>query len=260
MRLEEKIMEKCMKICRSKKCLIKTPQPLTNFFKSKRYKDGLDNRCKVCRSKSVKESIGKKEEYYLQQSKERMKRLREENPQKYKNRSNKSSKELREKGYFKDYYQKNKEKINEYEREYRKERYWNNIEYRLKTINKSNFTLFFKDKGERKNLSFTKLIDYTYEEFKIHLENNFREGMSWDNFGKLWEIHHIKPQSLFSCKNIDDIKMCWRKENMIPLWDTTLTSQKMGDDVIGNRNVEKDRIYHPKFGYLSESSYIDVVI
>ena len=35
------------------------------------------------------------------------------------------------------------------------------------------------------------------EKFKQRLEFNFKEGMSWENYGSVWEIDHIKPISAF---------------------------------------------------------------
>jgi len=35
-------------------------------------------------------------------------------------------------------------------------------------------------------------VGCTIEEFKAHIEAQFKEGMSWDNHGK-WHIDHIIP-------------------------------------------------------------------
>ena len=145
-----------MKICKSKKCLIKTPQPLTNFNKNKNFEDGFSNRCRVCNNKCVVESTNKNKDYYKQKMSEWGKKWRKENPQKQKEIGGKWNKKLLENGYFKDYYQKNKERLQIREKQPHiiqkrkdrwKERYYNDVEFRLKEINKSNFHLFFKDKG-----------------------------------------------------------------------------------------------------------------
>lgn len=69
--------------------------------------------------------------------------------------------------------------------------------------------------------SWQELVGYTVEELKIHLINNFREGMTWEKFLNA-EIHidHIIPQSYFKFKSPKDeeFKKCWALSNLRPLW------------------------------------------
>jgi hypothetical protein len=243
-------MYKKMKNCNNPKCSVQSP----TFNKNKNNKDGLSNRCRECVKKSVNESYYKNRDYYLQDAKVRGVITHNNDPSIRKENAVKFGKIYKESGYYKQYYKDNKERISEYYKssvvvERRKkrwrERYYTNIPFRLKEILKANFHLFFKDKGKNKTLSFPSIIDYTYEEFEKHLTKNLRKGMNWDNFGELWEIHHIKPQNMFDVENIDDIKECWGLDNMTPLWKTTEISKQMGDTTLGNRNVPKDKIYQP---------------
>lgn len=52
-----------------------------------------------------------------------------------------------------------------------------------------------------------------------HLESNFEQGMSWDNYGQ-WHIDHIKPHSLFNYTTMqcNEFKECWSIDNLQPLW------------------------------------------
>jgi hypothetical protein len=55
-----------------------------------------------------------------------------------------------------------------------------------------------------------------------HLEKQFTEGMSWDNWGKgkdCWNIDHIKPLASFDMLDEDDLKECWHYTNLQPLWE-----------------------------------------
>jgi hypothetical protein len=63
------------------------------------------------------------------------------------------------------------------------------------------------------------IVGYTKEDLKLHLEKQFKEGMSWDNYGK-WQIDHIKPISSFKITdvNCEELKKCWALENLQPLW------------------------------------------
>lgn len=53
----------------------------------------------------------------------------------------------------------------------------------------------------------------------IHLEKQFTEGMTWDNYGE-WHVDHKKPMALFQFTSTDDegFKECWKLENLQPLW------------------------------------------
>ena len=64
------------------------------------------------------------------------------------------------------------------------------------------------------------ILGYSYEEFTKHIESRFEDGMSWDNHGEKWEIDHIIPQNFFEFQSYRDVefKMCWRLENIRPLW------------------------------------------
>lgn len=61
---------------------------------------------------------------------------------------------------------------------------------------------------------------FTFDEFKNHIESQFKDDMSWDNWGE-WHVDHIIPRCLFNkpyskeqifgLKNLQPLS---RKENM----------------------------------------------
>ncbi len=63
------------------------------------------------------------------------------------------------------------------------------------------------------------LVGYTLDELIDHLVSQFEEGMSLGNYGE-WHIDHKIPQSFFVFDSPEDVefKMCWRLENLQPLW------------------------------------------
>lgn len=73
--------------------------------------------------------------------------------------------------------------------------------------------------GQKNNRHWEDLVGYNLDELKEHLEKRFCIGMDWNNYG-FWHIDHIIPQSFFKFDNSDDVefKMCWRLENLQPLW------------------------------------------
>lgn len=61
------------------------------------------------------------------------------------------------------------------------------------------------------------------KELKQHLENQFTEGMSWGNYGRIkgikcWEIDHIMPLSAFDLLNDEELKKAINYKNLQPLW------------------------------------------
>ena len=71
----------------------------------------------------------------------------------------------------------------------------------------------------KNNRKWEKLVGYTVEELRAHLESQFKDGMSWENYG-YWHIEHKIPISVFnfdSPKQID-FKRCWELDNLQPMW------------------------------------------
>ena len=57
------------------------------------------------------------------------------------------------------------------------------------------------------------LLGYSMVTLKKHIENQFNEKMSWDNYGSYWHIDHIIPRSW---PNIS-FEEVWALENLRPL-------------------------------------------
>jgi len=103
------------------------------------------------------------------------------------------------KQWFKDYYSKPKNKINR----------------RLTS------SLWQALKGNKDGHHWEELVGYNLKDLIKHLENQFKPGMSWENYGKNgWEIDHIKPKSSFNFSSYEDpeFKECWALNNLRPLW------------------------------------------
>ena len=120
------------------------------------------------------------------------------------------------KGYLKEYYQKNKERINQRMNKYFKQRRKTDIKFRLNCNISSRISdALNREKAGRK---WQTLVGYTLEDLINHLEKQFDNKMSWNNYGS-WEIDHIKPQSLFHYIYPEDpeFKKCWALSNLQPM-------------------------------------------
>ena len=80
-----------------------------------------------------------------------------------------------------------------------------------------NFDGNFKFIGQIKDGSDLKYFDYNLKDLYNHLEKQFKNGMTWDNYGTIWHIDHIIPQSWFDFSNKEEIKKCWSLDNLQPL-------------------------------------------
>lgn len=61
------------------------------------------------------------------------------------------------------------------------------------------------------------LIGCDREHLMRHLEVQFEEGMSWDNYGK-WSIDHHIPIYAFDPDNKKEVEACWHFSNLRPMW------------------------------------------
>jgi len=69
----------------------------------------------------------------------------------------------------------------------------------------------------KRNHTHMELIGCNQNELKEHLEKNFKDGMSFDNYGE-WEIDHIKPISLYNLDDTAEMLECFNYKNLQPLW------------------------------------------
>lgn len=74
-------------------------------------------------------------------------------------------------------------------------------------------------KKEYKSNAVEKLLGYSVQQLRTHLERQFTKGMTWDKF-KNGEIHidHIIPKKSFNLSCREEWKVCWSLPNLRPLW------------------------------------------
>jgi len=59
----------------------------------------------------------------------------------------------------------------------------------------------------------------TLEEFTKHIESQFSEGMTWDNWSvRGWHLDHIKPLTRFNLKDPAEFLKAVHYTNLRPLW------------------------------------------
>lgn len=116
-------------------------------------------------------------------------------------------------------YWKNREHILLISRARNKKRYKSQYEYKIRVLLRNRFKAALRAKNIIKKQSIINLTGCTTEELKNHLEKQFKDGMSWDNYNYYgWHIDHIIPCEKFDLTNEEEQKKCFHYTNLQPLW------------------------------------------
>ncbi len=73
-------------------------------------------------------------------------------------------------------------------------------------------------KGRSKPDSTERLLGCSFKEFIEYVKDQFKPGMSMNNYGGAWHIDHIIPCSAFDLTKESQIRQCFHFTNMRPLW------------------------------------------
>lgn len=183
-------MKEATKIC--SRCEGEYPATDIYFAVKSSNKSGLAPKCRPCAREDWAERRKADPEYH--------RRWREKNPNYYKGerwRGYRLDWKLAHPDYYREYNSRPKQKI------------------RSSVARGMRYSL-----GDGKNgRSWESLVGYTLDDLMAHLEPQFTEGMSWENYGE-WHIDHIKPISHFNFGSTSDpeFHQCWSLWNLQPLW------------------------------------------
>lgn len=202
--------------------------------------------CKDYRSRN-KEKVAKKIQDWVENHRDKSRatktKWRKNNPDYHKNYYRKRVEEdplYNTKSYF-----KYADRHVEYKKKYRKEHAKHHQEYiKMRVHTDDNFRLArnlrhriiyaLKQSKTKKETRTTNLIGCSVKELKIYLESKFLPTMTWENYGKYWQIDHIIPCTKFDLTQIEQQYKCFHYTNLQPLF--TVTTVIDGIEYIGNRN------------------------
>jgi hypothetical protein len=170
------------KVC--KKCGVE--KLLCDYNKDKYSSDGFRYRCRECTSLEYKN-------FY------------------YKNREDEIQRQV-------SYQKNNNESVKKGRNNRHQKNYENNTLYKLKVNIRNRVKLFIKSVNfDIKTNNTYNIVGCSPEELKIYIEEQFTEGMSWDNHKHTgWHIDHITPLS--SAKTEEDVYKLCHYTNLQPLW------------------------------------------
>jgi hypothetical protein len=102
-------------------------------------------------------------------------------------------------------------------KKYQKERMKRDIKFKILHNLRKRILLVLHGKTKAENSM--NLLGCSAEYLKKHLEEQFKDDMSWENYGiKGWHIDHIKPCASFDFSIIEEQKECFHYTNLQPLW------------------------------------------
>lgn len=87
--------------------------------------------------------------------------------------------------------------------------------FRVSESMRARFAAAFK--GRVKPGSTFALFGYTTEDLIAHLTPMLRDGMTWANYGTVWEIDHKRPVASFDLSSPDQVRECWALSNLQPM-------------------------------------------
>lgn len=170
---------------------------LNLFNKRKSSRDGYRTQCRKCENLYAREWRKNNPEKHAKFNKESYQRL------------SKDSAWMRDKAlYWRKKRQENPSKYNKHVSNYYK-RNKGTIEAKLRLISSNLFNRLKK--------SNSRTLGYNVYKLKQRIEFNFKDGMTWDNYGE-WHIDHVKPVSRFIKQGIHDPKVINSLSNLRPLW------------------------------------------
>jgi hypothetical protein len=186
-----------MKKCSKCQCF----KEMDCFCKNKRSSDGYNWTCKLCVNLTTKSSDFKEK---------RKKRYHSKRPiRKYSEKSR-----VRKSEYDKAYREDNKKKIATQKKLWESNKR-NDPKYKAtrNVRRRINHALH----GRNKSFRTFELLGCDIDFFMSHIEHQFLDGMSWDNYGQ-WHIDHIVECFRFDLSDPQQQKICFHYSNQRPLW------------------------------------------
>lgn len=117
--------------------------------------------------------------------------------------------------YKRTYYQKNKICLIDHIRDYRNARLSFDVQFKLQHYLRAR--LFRALKGNYKSGSAVKDLGCSVGFFKDYIQSKFYGNMSWNNWGKVWELDHIVPLHTFDLTDRNQFLKAVNYKNLQPL-------------------------------------------
>jgi hypothetical protein len=160
-----------------------TPKKLDDFWRHKVTPDGRQSWCKLC-------------------VREQRKEARKANPTLFR-------------GYAKKWIKANPLYHRQYKRKWDAERMKDPMHRLSNNLRGNMYHALKAKKGFRK---WEDLVGYSLQDLINHLEPQLKAGMTWENYGQVWQVDHITPKSWFKYDSAEHpaFRECWKLNNLQP--------------------------------------------
>ena len=112
---------------------------------------------------------------------------------------------------------KNKEKMRIAKVKWSRNQMLVNCDFRIKKNMRERIRNAVKHSGAHKHFKAEDAVGCGVDDLKRHLESKFKEGMTWENYGK-WHIDHVLPCASFNLLDPSEQRRCFHFSNLQPLW------------------------------------------
>ena len=102
-------------------------------------------------------------------------------------------------------------------RNHERNRYATDLDYKLTKCLRARLNAIVSRGMGAKTGSTFDLLACSLDELRTHLEVQFTDEMTWENFGE-WHIDHIRPCASFELKDPKQQRECFHFTNLQPLW------------------------------------------
>lgn len=96
-------------------------------------------------------------------------------------------------------------------------RYANDPEFRLRKLLRAAHRRMVGLAGATPRRSTRYDLGCSYAEARVHIERQFRSGMTWDNAGE-WHLDHVRPLVSYDLHDPEQFKQAAHYTNLQPLW------------------------------------------
>lgn len=189
-----------MKTKKCTKCQVEFELSSEFFHKCSSRKDGLSSWCKPC-------SLNQKADYYNKNKTI----VKEKSKKRYKKNRCEILKQKKE--------YESRAEVQKQRRKSKNKYYHNKLKYNPHNRIKTNLSRRLRDFFDKSGCSVLDFIGCSIDDLKLHLEKQFVDGMSWENYGRYgWHVDHIRPCCSFDLTDSEQQKECFHYSNLQPLW------------------------------------------
>jgi hypothetical protein len=225
------------------------------FNKCSSSNNGLQYKCRECEKEykinnSAQEKRRKRE--YRSKNKESIKQtiknwtIKNKDHIKQQKKEYNSRPEVKERNRIKqkERWLKNPDKYRQYQNQWTKNQRKTNPHYKMRHRLQSRIRIALIEGKGTKFCPTMEITGISLAELKIHIENQFTEGMTWEKFlNSEIEIDHIKPCCAFDLSKEEEQKKCFHYTNLRPMWAED-NKNKIASDLkqrfIREENTTKD--------------------